>query len=154
MSPVNVMVWPAREADALPWLEMRRALWPEEDQELLALDVRKYFAGQEPMLHMVLLAFDPRGRAVGFAELNIRPYAEGCETDRVAYLEGWYVAPDTRRQGVGSALIRAAEDWGRVQGCTEFASDALLENEVSAAAHEALGFAEVERIRCFRKALL
>jgi len=49
--------------------------------------------------------------------------------------------------------MRAAEGWGRSQGCTEFASDALLENEVSEVAHKALGFIEVERIRCFKKSL-
>ena len=38
-------------------------------------------------------------------------------------------------------------------GCTEFASDALLDNLDSAAAHEALGFRETVQIRCFRKDL-
>jgi aminoglycoside 6'-N-acetyltransferase I len=38
-------------------------------------------------------------------------------------------------------------------GCSEFASDALAENTASAAAHRALGFEEVEVIRCFRKRL-
>ncbi len=51
------------------------------------------------------------------------------------------------------ALIHAPEAWALTQGCTEFASDALLTNDVSAAAHQALGFAEVEQIRCFRQAL-
>ena len=74
-------------------------------------------------------------------------------TDRVAYLEGWYVVPAARRQGVGAALVRAAEDWARSQGCTEFASDALIDNAVSAAAHRALGFQETVQIRCFRKLL-
>jgi aminoglycoside 6'-N-acetyltransferase I len=40
--------------------------------------------------------------------------------------------------------------WARGRGCTEFAADALLDNEVSHAAHRALGFEEVERIVCFR----
>lgn len=101
----------------------------------------------------VLLAVDSSGAAVGFAELSIRAYAEGCSSDRVAYLEGWYVVPDARRRGVGGALVRAAEQWASAQGCTEFGSDAELENTVSAAAHRALGFDEVVRIRCFRKAL-
>jgi aminoglycoside 6'-N-acetyltransferase I len=148
-----VIVVPATHTKAHQWLEMRRALWPDEDQEQLQIDVARYFAGNEPNLVQVLLALDERGRALGFAELNIRPYAEGCETDRVAYLEGWYVVPGARRTGVGAALIRAAEDWGRTHGCTEFASDALLENEVSEQAHKALGFREVERIRCFMKKL-
>ncbi len=71
----------------------------------------------------------------------------------MAYLEGWYVEPSERRRGVGRALVAGAEQWGRSQGCTEFGSDAELENEASAAAHHALGFEEVERIRCFRKSL-
>jgi aminoglycoside 6'-N-acetyltransferase I len=71
----------------------------------------------------------------------------------VAFLEGWYVVPDARRRGVGRALIEAAEQWALDQGCTEFGSDALIDNRVSAAAHEALGFEEVVQIRCFRKDL-
>ena len=52
------------------------------------------------------------------------------------------------------ALVAAAEDWGRARGCTEFASDALLDNAVSASAHLALGFEEtVPRLRCFKKRL-
>jgi aminoglycoside 6'-N-acetyltransferase I len=54
---------------------------------------------------------------------------------------------------VGGALVRAAERWARSQGCREFASDAEADNRVSAAAHRALGFAEVGVVRCFRKDL-
>jgi aminoglycoside 6'-N-acetyltransferase I len=100
-----------------------------------------------------LVALRSSGDVVGFAELSIRSYAEDCVTDHVAYLEGWYVVPEARRRGVGSALVRAAEEWARSQGCTEFASDALIDNEVSAAAHRALGFQETVQIRCFRKVL-
>ena len=90
---------------------------------------------------------------VGFAELSIRAYAEGCRSDRVAYLEGWFVGPEARGRGVGRTLIAAAENWGRSQRCSEFASDAQPDNDVSAAAHRALGFTEVGLIRCFRKDL-
>jgi len=138
--------------DAEAWLRMREALWPDETGSH-AQEVRQFFAGQlrEPIA--VLLAFDDSGAALGFAELNIRNYAEDCVTDRVAYLEGWYVEPHARRHGVGRALVQAAEDWGRAQGCTEFGSDALIDNEVSASAHRALGFEETAQIRCFRKNL-
>lgn len=151
--PKSFTVRSAVEADAAIWLEMRNALWPDHEHKWHANEIREYFAGmlREPL--EVLFALDDTARVVGFAELNIRPYAEGCTTDRVAYLEGWYVAPEARRQGAGAALIRAAEDWGRAQGCTEFASDALLDNDVSALAHKALGFTETVQIRCFRKDL-
>lgn len=51
------------------------------------------------------------------------------------------------------ALIAAAERWGRDQGCSEFASDASAENEISKVAHLALGFDDVGLQRCFRKDL-
>ena len=143
---------PVTPADAEAWLEMRQALWPDGSRESHLSEIESFLAGRLRMPLEVLLAFD-QDRAVGFVELGIRPYAEGCETDRVGFLEGWYVAPDARRRGVGSSLVQAAEQWARAQGCTEFASDAELDNDVSHAAHLALGFEEVVQIRCFRKAL-
>ena len=71
----------------------------------------------------------------------------------MAYLEGWFVVPEARGRGVGRELIAAAEEWGRSQGCCEFASDTQADNEVSTAAHRALGFMEVGLVRCFRKDL-
>jgi aminoglycoside 6'-N-acetyltransferase I len=90
---------------------------------------------------------------VGFAEVSRRAYAEGCETSPVGFLEGWYVVPARRRQGVGRALVAAAEAWARGLGCREFASDTLADNASSTCAHRALGFEEVEVLRCFRKTL-
>jgi aminoglycoside 6'-N-acetyltransferase I len=58
-----------------------------------------------------------------------------------------------RGRGIGRALVAAAEEWGRSQGCREFASDTQSDNAVSAAAHRALGFREVGQVRCFRKDL-
>ena len=143
----------ATQIDGPAWLRMREALWPEEDATGHAMEVEQFFAGKLDMPLEVLVAVDGFGELVGFAELSIRRYAEGCVTNRVAYLEGWFVVPERRRRGVGAALVAAAETWARTQGCTEFASDALLENDISAAAHRALGFEEVERIRCFKKLL-
>jgi aminoglycoside 6'-N-acetyltransferase I len=102
---------------------------------------------------IVLVAVRVGGGLAGFAEVGSRPFADGCDTSPVAYLEGWYVDADVRRQGVGAALVRAAEEWARRQGYRELASDALLENLASQRAHEALGFGEVERAVRYRKAL-
>jgi aminoglycoside 6'-N-acetyltransferase I len=143
-----MFIRPAKRDDRDSWLRMRDALWPAGDH---ARDVDRYFAAEvrEPL--DVLIAFDEE--AIGFVEISIRPYAEGCETDRVAFVEGWYVEPDARGTGVGAALIRAAEEWARSQGCTEIASDTEVDNVSSAAAHLALGFEETVVVRCFRKPL-
>jgi len=140
-------------ADKQAWLRMRRALWPDDEGDSHAREIDEFFAGRLKMPLEVLLALDENGNPIGFAELSIRSYAEDCLTDRIAYLEGWYVMPLARRQGVGRALVVAAESWAKRQGCTEFGSDALLDNHASAAAHRAVGFTETVQIRCFRKSL-
>jgi aminoglycoside 6'-N-acetyltransferase I len=148
-----IQVRRAVPADAEAWLEMRRALWPEGDATSHASEIQQYFAAACRTPVEVLIAVSDLTRPAGFAELSIRSYAEGCDTDRVAYLEGWYVVPEARRRGVGRALLAAAERWALAQGCTEFGSDAVLDNDLSAAAHRALGFSETAQIRCFRKSL-
>jgi aminoglycoside 6'-N-acetyltransferase I len=101
----------------------------------------------------VLLACSAAGVPIGFVELSIRPHAVGCTSDRVAFVEGWYVEDEYRRRGVGAALIRGAEEWGRSNKCTELGSDTQLWNQSSIDAHKALGFEEVERVVAFRKSL-
>lgn len=149
-----IEVRPVVPGDVQLWLEMRRALWPDGSKAEHEEEIRQFFAGEFPRgPWAVLVAQDESGPPLGFAELGIRAYAEGCVTTRVAYLEGWFVMPEARGRGVGAALIRAAEGWGRSQGCSEFASDTEVDNELSAAAHKALGFEDLGLVRCFRKSL-
>jgi aminoglycoside 6'-N-acetyltransferase I len=101
-----------------------------------------------------LLAIDDEGHAIGFAELALRgDYVNGTHGSPVGFLEAWYVAPEWRGCGVGRALIVAAEGWARTRGCAELASDALLDNTASHAAHAGCGFEETERVVYFRKVL-
>ena len=140
-------------ADAAAWLKLRCALWPDGTRVEHRREIEAFLSGQVREPQAVLLAVDQDDRTLGFVELSVRPYAEGCNTNQVAYLEGWYVVPDARGRGVGRSLVSAAEAWGREQGCKEFASDAQPDNAVSRRAHVALGFEEVGMVVCFRKDL-
>jgi aminoglycoside 6'-N-acetyltransferase I len=144
----------ATKADAEAWLAMRAALWADANEDELRLEVGRYFlAHGEPLLpHCVFVAED-HGRIVGMLELSLRPYADGCDGSPVPFVEAWYVAEAARRSGIGSALVKAAEQWALEHGYTEMASDALLENTESERAHKAVGFEEVERAIRFRKSL-
>ena len=146
-------VRPVGREDADAWRRLRVALWPDGSESEHQHEIALYLSGEASEPKAVLVAQNSKGSIVGFAELSIRPCAEGCRTSRVAYLEGWYVVPEARRQGVGRALLKAAEDWGRGEGCTELPSDTQSDNEISATAHRAVGFSEVGLVRCFRKEL-
>ncbi len=89
----------------------------------------------------------------GFISLAIRPWAEGCVSVPVPYVEGWWVAPDLRQSGVGRALMDQAECWCRDNGYDELGSDAELHNEISQRAHIAFGFKPTLRLQFFRKDL-
>jgi aminoglycoside 6'-N-acetyltransferase I len=92
--------------------------------------------------------------AVGFVEASLRrDYVPGTDSSPVAFLEGIYVAPTSRRRGVAIQLVIEVEGWARAHGCAEFASDTQLENGTSQLVHKALGFHETERIVCFAKSL-
>lgn len=131
---------------------MRADLWPDEDPDLLAHDTLMHFSGA-PLAEAVFICEDNDSSAVGFLELGLRPYAEGCASKPVPFIEGWYVAPIARHKGAGRALVSAAEGWAIIRNFTEIASDTQLNNSQSQGAHAALGYEEVERLVTFRKSL-
>src|SRR4051812_30523101 len=81
-----VRVRHAEPADARRWADLRHALWPDQSREELEAEAKAFLRGAEPRLHAVLLAVEPDGSLVGFAELSLRPYAEDCVTTPVAFL--------------------------------------------------------------------
>jgi aminoglycoside 6'-N-acetyltransferase I len=137
-------------ADAPEWARMRFALWPEGSLEEHTAETEQMPGDDHPELAAVFVAPRAEGGLCGFLEMSIRSYAEGCDGP-TPYVEGWYTDPDVRGQGVGAALMAAAERWAAARGYREMASDALLDNVDSHRAHGALGFEEVERSVHFRK---
>lgn len=150
MGEVHCRIRPAALPDAGELARLRRALWPDDMDA--AQEIAAYLASP-PENAVVLVAVRSGAGLAGFIEMGLRDYAEGCGPGPVAYIEGWYVDADLRGLGIGRDLVRAGEDWARARGLSEIASDALVTNDASIAAHRALGFTEVERIVCFRRGL-
>jgi aminoglycoside 6'-N-acetyltransferase I len=137
-------------ADRRIWAEMRAALWPDDTLEAHAKAVDELLDSRGSW---ALIAETPDGESVGFAEVAVRKYANGCDTRPVAFLEGIWVKPEFRRQGIGASLIRLAETLAVECGFQELGSDTLIDNDQSQAAHRAWGFSETERVVYFRKVL-
>jgi aminoglycoside 6'-N-acetyltransferase I len=139
------------ESDRNDWVRLRDALWPgalaDHDEE-----TRKYF--DSGATTPTVFVAESSGGLCGFLELDYRRYAPGCSSSPVPFIEGWYVEPNLQGQGIGRALIAAAEAHVRAAGDREIASDAELGNAHGIAAHRALGYEEIERVVCFRKSLL
>jgi aminoglycoside 3-N-acetyltransferase len=139
------------ERDRSEWLRLRRALWPYHDAHELEAEANAL--ANRPETTPVFVAQCLDGTLCGMIEVAIRDRATGCTSDRVGYLEAWYVEPDWRRRGIGRRLVERAEAWARSQGCTEMASDTTPQYSLSPAAHEALGFRVVKGEIHFRKPL-
>src|SRR5687767_3809629 len=141
---------PIEPGDWDAWRRMAAALLPDENPDEYEPELRALLQREDAA---VFVAERPDGSVCGYVEVGSRPYADGCATSPVGYIEAWYVDPDARRSGFGRALLSAAESWARSRRYSEMASDALLDNKVSYDAHIGSGYAEVERIVQFRKPL-
>ena len=137
--------------DVTEWGRMRHELWPDGPLHEHIAELGQYFVPGAAVGAFV--AQSESGSLVGFIELSLRSYAEGCATRPVGYIEGWYVDLACRRRGIGTALVVRGEQWAVERGCTEMASDTELDNTISRRAHGRLGYAEVERLIHFRKSL-
>ena len=149
--PGRIEVRRLRPPDHAAWIDLRQALWAHHDRSGLETEAREI--ADAPAKTPVFLAIDSHGEAVGFLEASIRSKAPGCSTDRIGFIEGWFVDKEHRGQGIGRLLVQAAEDWARGQGCTEMGSDTNDRYPGSPGAHASLGYRTVRTDIAFRKPL-
>lgn len=147
-----VTIRPGTSQDVPQWLRLRCALWPDCSPERHRLEVQQLV--EKDHNGLVLVAVREEGSLCGFAEVSVRhDHVDGACSAPVAYLEGWYVEPDLRGQGLGRRLVAAAEDWAISHGLSELASDAELNSEAAVEAHVSCGFSETCRAVHFIKRL-
>lgn len=132
------------------WLSLRQQLWPEASADEHLAEMQTFI--DQPGRFFQLVAYEADRQPAGFVEAALRTdYVNGTDSSPVAFVEGVYVAPPYRRQGLGTLLVAAIVTWAKACACTELASDSLLDNEASQAMHRALGFEETERVVFYRK---
>jgi len=88
------------------------------------------------------------GRIIGAAKTHLHPEPDG-DAPAGHYLGGLAVAPECRRQGVGSRLTRARLDWIWARAATTYYFTDER-NTASIRLHEVLGFQPVARFEMIR----
>lgn len=137
------------EAEDLPILaELSCKLWPHHTADEMLAEYDTGMANPEVAFFLAYAEETP----TGFAQCQLRhDDVEGTESSPVGYLEGIYVSPHHRHEGIAKQLLKACESWAKAKGCTEFASDCELTNTDSLRFHLNVGFEEANRIICFTK---
>lgn len=140
----------ATQKDSQILAEMATKIWENENVDELE---QEFVEINQSAKDTCFIAFDGKF-PVGFANVSLRfDYVEGTESSPVGYLEGIFVEENYRKQNIAKNLVKSCEDWAKKIGCTEFASDCLLDNTKSLKFHLAVGFIEANRIICFKKDL-
>ncbi|AFZ11303.1 GCN5-related N-acetyltransferase [Crinalium epipsammum PCC 9333] len=131
------------------WLDLALKLWADQSSQEMQESLANILKSEREAGFLVRNA---NGKTMGFINLSLRyDYVAGATNSPVAYVEGIYVKDEYRNQGVGKYLIEFASRWALEHGCTELASDALIENTASYDFHTKVGFQEVERVVTFIK---
>jgi aminoglycoside 6'-N-acetyltransferase I len=133
------------------WLKILMILWPDTDEAQHRKEMAMMLADSERFA--VMVCEKEQGHLVGFAEVSLREWAEGCLSSPVGYLEGWFVEASYRNSGLGRKIMVASEEWARKRGCKEMASDTDIGNLESEKAHLRLGFQVAARLTAFKKNL-
>ena len=109
----TMKIAPPATANDGKWLLLRLRLWPHASESEHLREMADTLARG----HHVRLAYAEDGSAIGFVEASKRvDYVNGTNSSPVVFLEGLYVEPAARRNGVARALVAGVEDWA-LAGC-------------------------------------
>jgi aminoglycoside 6'-N-acetyltransferase I len=112
----------ALPSDAASWEKLRCLLWPDGASDH-GPEIASFFDETLTEPAAVLVVETSSDGIVAIAELSIRTDLPGYEGKRVGYVEGLYVLPELRGQGIARKLLRESRTWAREQECVAFASD-------------------------------
>ena len=144
------MIRKAAKTDMVSVAEMAVMMWDSHSVEELKGEFEQEIENKDCVMYIYCIDNIP----IGFAQCGLRhDYVEGTESRPVGYLEGIYVREEYRNRGYARELLAECEKWAKQKGCSEFASDCELDNNVSLTFHMKMGFTEAGRIICFTKSI-
>ncbi len=144
----EIIIRQMTQADSDRWLSLASRLWPHSSLKELEWVFQNILHSD----HETGVIVTSNDTPVAFMNLSLHfDYVHGALQRPVAYVEGLYVIEAYRRKGMARHLIKLAEDWAISRGCSQLASDALLDNVRSHSFHKSVGFREVARTVSFIK---
>ncbi|NQP53933.1 GNAT family N-acetyltransferase [Streptococcus suis] len=127
------------ERSLATWTLFASQVWQTSEQVL----IEKFSNNEFPF---EFLYYSQSEEPIAWISLSLRhDYVEGCQTSPVAYLEGIFISPNYRSQGIAEELLHFAEGWAKSRGISQLGSDAELDNLLSQKFHIKHGFREVSR---------
>ena len=147
LNNISIQEFEPTDFDSL--LEMSQKLWTKYEKSELEQLLQESFVLKR---NRVLIAKTAEGKGVGFSIFSIRTdYVEGAEQSPTCYLEGIFVDPDYRNNGISKQFIQLGEKWCKEQGCTQLGSDTWLSDKGAQAFHKQVGFWEEDKLVHFLK---
>ncbi len=136
----------AKKNDLDAWVKLRYTLWPESTPDALLAEAKSILTS---LNDVCFLLFSPSEDLEGFIESSIYSGTEGP----YAHVEGWYVSPKFRGQGLGKKLIEEIEQWCLHRTISILTSDTTANYPLSPDAHASSGFKKVHEFSIFIKEL-
>jgi len=136
----------ASERNFEAWVGLRKLLWPEADAMHVG-EMREILASNT---QIAFLIFNSDDQPVGFIEgaIYVNPPQD------YGYVEGWYVLPAYRGQGLGGELLGALEQWFLHHAISLSLSDTIpAEYPLSPKAHARYGYREYATMKIYIKQL-
>ncbi|HEX9952394.1 MAG TPA: GNAT family N-acetyltransferase [Rubricoccaceae bacterium] len=143
---------------------LRRATPADLDTAAALFDAYRQFYGQPPDLDRargflaerlgtgdtaLILAFDSAGAGLGFTHLF--PSFTSVGTARIVVLNDLFVAPEARGQGVGAALLAAAEAHACDVGAVRLVLQTATDNAAAQRLYQRAGWTPDEAFMTFEK---
>jgi GNAT superfamily N-acetyltransferase len=124
-------------------------LYPDQDFSHLSQTVERYFSADTPLWWVDVATEAPTSQPLGLPHLSHPTPIAGLwmgnaidqvEGDRMTHIFLLYVAPPHRRQGIGSALVRHAEQWTKQRGDRKISLQVFVQNQPALNLYNKLGY--------------
>src|SRR6056297_3652961 len=133
---------PARERDVETlvdelWRPFMDALLADDPDTELADEFRGEQLQETGRIDRVA---DDDGRLLGYVSAEVRESAPVVDRGDTLHINEVYVRPEHRRDGLGTALLAHAEEWGEQQGCVRLTLSVDAPNDGAQALYREHGF--------------